>query len=248
MDHSPSSPGIPEPADSLTGSGVPDLVSCIIPAWNAERWLGEALSSVFEQTYRPIETIVVDDGSTDRTAEIVASFGDRVVGLEQPNLGPAVALNHGIRASRGEFLSFLDADDLWPSHKIELQVARMRELPELAACYGLVQNFWVDDLKIEEESLRGHRIREPIPGFVTGTLLARRSAFASLGLFEDRRHAYALQWAIRLRDRHLPHEVLEEVLLLRRYHEGNMSRDGGRQSREQVLDLLKLSLDARRGG
>jgi glycosyltransferase involved in cell wall biosynthesis len=248
MDRSPPSRESPEQSESLFGPGVPKLVSCIVPAYNAERWLSEALGSVLDQTYRPVEAIVVDDGSTDRTFDIVASFGDRVVGLRQLNAGPALALNHGIRASRGEFLAFLDADDLWPSGKLELQVARLREAPELAACYGLVQNFWVDGLKIEEESLRGHRILEPIPGLVTGTLLARRSTFARVGLFEDRRHAYALAWAMRLRDRDLPHEVIDEVLLRRRYHEGNMSRDGGPGSREQVLDLLKRSLDARRGG
>ncbi len=177
----------------------------------------------------------------------MASFGDRVIGLAQSNAGPARALNHGIRASRGEFLAFLDADDLWPPTKLALQVARFRESPELAACYGLVQNFWVESVKIEAEKLRGHRILEPITGFVCGTLLARRSTFERIGLFEDRRHAYALAWALKLRDEGIPHEVLPEVLLLRRYHEDNMSRDGGASSREQVLDLLKRSLDARRG-
>jgi hypothetical protein len=78
--------------------------------------------------------------------------------------------------------------------------------------------------------------------------MARRSTFARVGLFEDRRHAYALEWALRLRDGNLPHEVLQEVFLLRRYHDANMSRAGGSDSREQVLDLLKRSLDARRGG
>jgi glycosyltransferase involved in cell wall biosynthesis len=227
---------------------VPKLVSCIIPAYNAEQWLGEALRSVFDQTYEPVEAIVVDDGSTDHTPEVIASFGERVIGLRQPNAGPAAALNRGIRASRGEFLAFLDADDLWPAGKLGRQVARLHEAPELGAVYGLVQNFWVEGLKIEEEALRGHRILDPVPGLVTGTLLARRSTFTRMGLFENRRHAYALEWALRLRDRDIPHEVLQEVLLLRRYHEGNMSRAGGANSREQVLDLLKRSLDARRGG
>lgn len=233
---------------SLAEPGVPTLVSCIVPAYNAERWLGDAIESVFAQTYEPIETIVVDDGSTDGTSDVVASFGERVVGLRQPNAGPAAALNRAILVSRGEYLAFLDADDLWPPRKLELQMARLRAVPELAACYGMVQNFWTDDMKIEADALRGHRILEPIPGLVTGTLLARRSTFERLGLFVDQRHAYALDWALRLKHAGLPHEVLDEVLLLRRYHEGNMSRDGGARSRDQVLDLLKRNLDARRGG
>jgi glycosyltransferase involved in cell wall biosynthesis len=233
---------------SLAEPGVPTLVSCILPAYNAERWLGDALESVLAQTYAPIETIVVDDGSTDGTPGVVARFGERIVGLRQPNAGPAAALNRGMLASSGEYLAFLDADDLWPPRKLDLQMARFRAVPELAACYGLVQNFWVDSVKIEVEALRGHRILDPVPGLVTGTLLARRSTFGRLGPFVDQRHAYALDWALRLRHGGLLHEVLEEVLLLRRYHERNMSRDGGARSREQVLDLLKRNLDARRGG
>lgn len=219
-----------------------------MPAYNAERWLGDALASVFAQTYAPIETIVVDDGSTDGTPDVIAGHGERVVGLRQANAGPATALNRAILASRGEFLAFLDADDLWPPRKLELQMTRLAAAPDLAACYGLVQNFWTDDVKIEAEALRGHRILDPIPGLVTGTLLARRSTFERLGLFVDQRHAYALDWALRLKHARLPHEVLDEVLLLRRYHAANMSRDGGARSREQVLDLLKRNLDAGRSG
>ena len=232
----------------LAEPSVPTLVSCIVPAYNAERWLGDALESVFAQTHAPIETIVVDDGSTDGTAGVLERYGERIVGLRQPNAGPAAALNRGILASRGEYIAFLDADDLWPPRKLELQMARFRAVPELAACYGLVQNFWDDSVKIEAEALRGHRILDPVPGLVTGTLLARRSTFGRLGPFVDQRHAYALDWALRLRHEELLHEVLDEVLLLRRYHEWNMSRDGGARSREQVLDLLKRNLDARRGG
>jgi len=249
MDRSPSSSSAPSAAPELaSGSAEPGLVSCVIPAYNAERWLADALRSVLDQTYSPVEAIVVDDGSTDRTFELATSFGERVLAMRQPNAGPAVALNHGIRASRGEFIAFLDADDLWPREKVALQVARLAADPGLAACYGLVQNFWVDELKIEQEALSGHRILDPLPGLVTGTLLTRRSTFERVGLFEDRRHAYALGWALRLRERGIRHEVLDEVLLLRRYHEGNMSRAGGERSREQVLDLLKRALDARRGG
>lgn len=239
------SPSDASPRPDL-GPGAPGLVSCVIPAFQAERWLAETIRSVLDQSWSLVETIVVDDGSTDRTPEIAAAFGERVRLLRQANAGPAVALNHGIRESRGEFLAFLDADDLWPRDKLALQLERLTADPELQACYGRVQNFWVEALKIEEEALSGHRIREPVAGVVTGTLLARRATFAAVGLFEDRRHAYALDWAMRLKERGIPHEMLPDVLLLRRYHEANMSREGGAASREQVLDLLKRTLDARR--
>ena len=232
---------------SLAEPGVPGLVSCIVPAWNAERWLRDALESALGQTYAPIEVIVVDDGSTDGTAGVLHAFAGRVVALRQPNAGPAAALNRGLLASCGEYLAFLDADDVWPPAKIERQLARLRAAPHLAACYGLVQNVWTDEVKIEAEALRGHRIRDPVPGLVTGTLLAPRATFARLGPFADQRHAYALEWALRLKQAGLPYEVLDEVLLVRRYHAGNMSREGA-DSRDEVLALLKRNLDARRGG
>jgi glycosyltransferase involved in cell wall biosynthesis len=248
MAESPFPSGSSPNAAPALGPGTPGLVSCVIPAYQAERWLADAVRSVLDQTWSAVEVIVVDDGSTDRTHDVAASFGDRVRVLRQPNAGPAVALNHGIGESSGELLAFLDADDTWPREKLELQVARLVADPGLQACYGMVQNFWVEELKIEEEALIGHRIRDPIPGLVTGTLLTRRATFDEVGLFEDRRHAYALDWAMRLKERGIRHEVLDEVLLFRRYHEGNMSREGGARSRDQVLDLLKRALDAKRGG
>lgn len=247
MTESPFPSGSSLEAAAALGPGAPGLVSCVIPAYQAERWLADAVRSVLDQTWSPVEVIVVVDGATDRTLEVAASFGERIRVLRQSNAGPAVALNHGIRESGGEFLAFLDADDLWPREKLALQLARLAADPALQACYGRVQNFWVEEMKIEEQALKGHRILDPIPGLVTGTLLTRRVTFAEVGLFEDRRHAYALDWAMRLKERGIPHEVLDEVLLLRRYHEGNMSREGGARSRDQVLDLLKRALDAKRG-
>ena len=104
-----------------------------------------------------------------------------------------------------------------------------------------------DEVKIEAEALRGHRIRDPVPGLVTGTLLAPRATFARLGPFADQRHAYALDWAVRLKQAGLAYEVLDEVLLVRRYHARNMSREGA-DSRDEVLARLKRNLDARRCG
>ena len=82
------------------------LISCIVPVFNGERYLREALGSILAQTYRPLEIIVADDGSTDGTSEIVAAFGDRVRYLRQRNQGPSTARNLGIRAATGDFIAF----------------------------------------------------------------------------------------------------------------------------------------------
>jgi len=97
-------------------------VSVIIPAYNAERYLGEALDSVMAQTWRDIEVVVVDDGSTDGTQEIVRGYGPPVRLLEQANAGPAAARNRGVREAEGELVAFLDSDDLWLPEKLALQV------------------------------------------------------------------------------------------------------------------------------
>jgi len=99
------------------------LVSVIVPAYNAERFLGRAMRSALAQTYPHLELIVVDDGSTDGTAEVIRSFPDRrVQHLSQPNRGQGAARNHGIRASAGRYVTFLDADDVYLPEKIQRQV------------------------------------------------------------------------------------------------------------------------------
>src|SRR5690242_4967891 len=95
-------------------------VTCIVPVFNGERYLGEALDSIFAQGHQPLEVLVVDDGSTDGSAAVAKSYGDRVRYFFQPNAGPAAARNLGLEAARGEFIAFLDADDLWHRDKLAI--------------------------------------------------------------------------------------------------------------------------------
>ena len=88
------------------------LISCIVPVYNGERYLSEALESIFAQSYRPLEVIVVDDGSTDNTPQVVARFKNCIRYLEQSNRGPSATRNLGVSAARGDFVAFLDPDDL----------------------------------------------------------------------------------------------------------------------------------------
>lgn len=110
-------------------------VSVIIPAYNAAATIAGTVESVLAQTFRDFEIIAVDDGSTDRTREILAGFGDRVRLIEQHNNGPAAARNVGARASSGEYLAFLDADDLWRTTMLERAVAALDANPEASLVY-----------------------------------------------------------------------------------------------------------------
>jgi len=110
------------------------LVSIIIPCFNAEKYLREAVESALAQTYRPIEVIVVDDGSTDARPEIARSFGARIRLDQQPHQGAPAARNRGVDIAEGELIQFLDADDLLNSAKLERQVPLARDFPEAITC------------------------------------------------------------------------------------------------------------------
>lgn len=119
-------------------------ISVIIPAYNAESFIAETLNSVLTQSYRDLEVIVIDDGSTDRTAEIVEKIArrdERVRLVFQQNAGVAAARNAGIKMARGEWFAFLDADDIWYPHKLEKQLQRFQQLDEtigLVYCWSVL--------------------------------------------------------------------------------------------------------------
>lgn len=124
---------------------TPPMVSVIIAAYNAEKYVGQAIDSVLAQSYPSVEVIVVDDGSTDRTAAIVKGYGARVRYLHQENAERSAARNHGMRQARGAYLNFLDADDLLAPEKLAEQVAFLEEHPEYEVAYSRVGYFSESD-------------------------------------------------------------------------------------------------------
>ena len=175
------------------------LVTCVIPVFNGERYLAEALDSVLGQTYSPIEVVVVDDGSTDGTPRILAGFGDRITRLRQTNAGPSAARNLGIEHAAGAYLAFLDADDLWVAAKTETQLRRFERSPGLDVCTSLMQNFWTEDLAEEEARLKDTDTARPQPG-PSQTLIVRKDAFDRVGPFDPALHHRDTQdWITRAR-------------------------------------------------
>jgi glycosyltransferase involved in cell wall biosynthesis len=122
---------------------VSPAVSVIIPAYNNAAHLPGTIDSALNQTFGDIEVVVVDDGSTDDTPAICAAYGDRIRYFRQENAGSATARNRGIAESSGEFIAFLDADDIWEPEKIAVQLAFMREHPQFAMTY--TDKSWMDD-------------------------------------------------------------------------------------------------------
>jgi glycosyltransferase involved in cell wall biosynthesis len=223
------------------------LISCIVPVFNGELYVGEALDSVLGQTYRPLEVIVVDDGSTDGTARIVAGYGERVSYLAQSNAGHAAARNRGIHAARGDFVAFLDADDLWHPEKLTRQLDCLLAQPLPDLCFTHLRNFWMPRLGKERDRFNGSRYARPFPGFSTVTLLARSTVFERIGPFNPSlRHGDDTEWFLRAADRGIRREMLAEVLVYRRIHQTNRSRSLAAESRDEYLHILKDRLDGRR--
>ena len=128
---------------------MPPLVSILVPAYNAARWIDATLASAAEQTWPGVETIVVDDGSRDETPALARAFAARHPELElrivsQPNAGASAARNHALRLARGDFIQFLDADDLLAPDKIALQIDALRAAPPLALASGTWGRFESD--------------------------------------------------------------------------------------------------------
>lgn len=109
-------------------------IAAVVPAYNAEKWIGRAIESVLNQTARPAEIVVVDDGSTDDTARVVGEYGAAVRYVYQHNSGPAVARNKGISEATAEWIAFLDADDEWLPHKIESQMRVLEKHRDIMWC------------------------------------------------------------------------------------------------------------------
>lgn len=223
------------------------LISCVVPVFNGERYLRDTLSSILAQTYRPLEVIVADDGSTDGTAASVRSYGAPIRYVFQPTAGPPATRNLGLSVARGEFVAFLDADDLWHPEKLARQMARFQARLDLDVSVTHVQNVWIPELIEEAMRYRNHRRAKPLPGYYTSTLLARRTLFASVGRFNPALwHADATEWFLRAADWSAVTELLPDILTYHRLHHTNISRRMGSANREEFLRIVKASLDRRR--
>jgi hypothetical protein len=207
-------------------------VSVIVPAHNAGQWIGETLSSILAQTMVPLQVIVIDDGSTDNTADVVRSFGTGVQYAYQANAGAGAARNLGLTFALGEYVAFLDADDLWLPEKIEKQLLLFKNQPDLMWVYSdayifpdgrpdaltrLGQYRGLPSGWIHEALLLGDCIASPTP-------LVRRCVFSDVGPFLVKPALGVEDWDMWLRiSRRYPVGVIPEPLAKYRLRRSSVS-------------------------
>ena len=224
---------------------TPPLVSCVVPVFNGERYLGVALNSIAAQTYRHTEIIVIDDGSTDGTPAVAETTPVALRYLRQANAGPAAARNAGIREAAGDLIAFLDADDLWPKDRLTRIVDTFLANPSLDIVVGHAVMF---EDSPEAAGLGGRPVDVPIPAYITSGFVARRSAFARVGPFsESLKHSDSTDWFVRARALHVAIELIPDVVLRRRLHTENISRVDRTAGLDEFLGLIKRKLDRQRG-
>ena len=211
------------------------LVSVIVPVYNRERFLREALDSVFAFDYEPFEVIVVDDGSTDGSAAIAQSYPE-VRYLRQDNRGPAAARNAGIDMSRGEFIAFVDSDDVVLPQKLSVQVGYLLDHPEVTATLGRQE--WITPPPNAVPDL----VWGDLDGITPISIVIRKAALIEVGCFDPAlRGPEDVDLLVRLREAGHRFLVLPDIVMLRRYHGENLV--AGHREAPLPLELLKAKLD-----
>jgi len=211
------------------------LVSVILPVYNGAQFVAEAVESVLGQTYVPLELIVIDDGSTDTSVEVLARYPDIRL-IRQENAGVAAARNRGVAEASGKILAFIDQDDRWRPDKLDHQLDYLNATPNAGFVLGQMRTFlepgmeppsWLNPVLLDSDT----------PGLLPGTFVIRRSFFETIGPFnEEIETASDSEWLLRAYSSGDPGHVVPEVVLDRRVHSANQSSQA--TCTAELLDVL----------
>lgn len=221
------------------------LVSAIIPVYNGSNYINDAINSVLKQTYSNIEIIVIDDGSTDNTWEIIKTYGDKIKGIHKDNGGVSSALNVGIKNMAGTWFAWLSHDDCWHPEKIEKQIEYVLNNPECYVCYTGTNSIDEKGDIIEYSGTNGlwyssgDNIRRLVKqkNYISGiTPIVHRSCFQKVGVFnENYRYGQDLDMWIRLMC-HYQFDLIPEQLASGRIH----SMQVGARLTKRCLDEYRM--------
>ena len=227
------------------------LVSIVIPTFNCESYIGEAVDSVLRQDYRSFEIIVVDDGSTDNTRQVLEKYRGKIRYIYQENGGRSAARNRGIKETRGEYIAFLDADDLWENNKLALQMEYFLKHPDVSLVYADALTFRGSEIVAPSM----FQDREPFSGdcflallrenFIpTQTVIVKKECFKNSGLFDEALEVsedYDL-WLRIAKEYKLSY--VPKVLASYRLHEANVSQNVAKMTKAHEGILRKYVVQA----
>ncbi|MDS3861153.1 glycosyltransferase family A protein [Thermosynechococcaceae cyanobacterium BACA0444] len=220
----------------------------IIPVFNGEKYIKAAITSVLSQMKHFLEIVVIDDGSNDHTSTVVQELIQNYQNIYykyQENRGVGVARNYGVEISQGEFLTFLDADDLWAANKLTIQINAFKQNPDIDIVFGQVEHFISPELSTQEAQ-RWNYPHKIMPAYAAGAMLLRRETFNQVGKFSETCEVgQFLDWYLRAIELNLISFFPPDVVLLRRVHNDNSSQKSKRYWQDYVR-IIKSSLDRRR--
>jgi glycosyltransferase involved in cell wall biosynthesis len=238
--------------DFICHNGEKGLVSVIIPVYNRGDFVSYAIESILNQSYRYVEIVAVNDGSTDNSLAVLSRYASqypvKVFVVDQPNAGQVRARNVGIRRARGEYIAFLDSDDTWALEKLDLQVPLFRE--KVGLVYSGINEIDTEGEKIRtvpcERGMRGNIYKHLLVKnrMTGGSVVVRRTALDKVGLFDESFQA-AENWDLWIRiAKEYEVDFVDRPLVNYRVHQGNMSIDCGRMA-EASWKILQKHLPLR---
>lgn len=224
-----------------------DLISVIMANYNYAAYIAKAIDSVLGQTHSPVETIVVDDGSTVDMRPVLEPYGNRITTLYEPHAGISATRNKGIAKAAGRYYAFLDSDDYWPLDKLAMQYGYLQNNPACDMVYSYSCPFHSEELSPLERA-RLSCSERPMPAHVSNTLLIRKSAYERIGIFDT-----SLQIGVdidlhsRIMASGLRYFVMPETLHFRRIHGRNHSQSKSVvKGKHAHVDVIKAHLDRMR--
>jgi glycosyltransferase involved in cell wall biosynthesis len=218
-----------------------------MPVFNTEKYVKEAIESVFSQTYKNIELICIDDGSIDNSLSILKSFRDKIMLINsKDNCGTSEARNKGIRIAKGGFLAFLDADDIWENNKLEVQMNQFNINPNLDISFSYMKCFISPDISEEAKKIR-YCPPDSVTGHIPSTAVIKRTSFEKVGYFDTRfKNIEFIDWINKAKEMSLKIETVNDILVFRRIHDTNVGVIDRDNSRSAYLKIIRESLDRKR--
>ncbi len=208
------------------------LISVIIPVFNGEKFIKNLLEHLNTQQYTNFEVIVIDDGSTDNTAKIIQNFS-HINYNYQENAGPAAARNHGLKLAMGEFIAFIDSDDLWPETHLTSLIEHFKNNHELSIVEGLIQELTLNNKQFEAKA-------PPHFNCTLGSCIIRKSTFETIGFFDEELiYCEDVDWFTRAWENNVLKKRISTISLYYRRHENNMTLDLTSRYRYRMLFYKK---------